>query len=184
MTATDTVFAGSIPAIYDRYMVPLLFRPYARVSRERAAKPGTAARSSKPPPEPASSPRRCTARCPMRRSSRPISTSRCSTSAASACAVRERLIPTGRRARPAVRDASFDLVVCQFGVMFYPDKVRGQCRSAPRAARRRPLSARDLGRVERNLAHEGRRHGASPSCFPTTPPLSMNASRSATTTVP
>ncbi len=27
MTATDTVFAGSIPAIYDQYMVPLVFAP-------------------------------------------------------------------------------------------------------------------------------------------------------------
>ena len=34
--ASDTVFAGSIPAIYDRYMVPLLFRPYAEVLAERA----------------------------------------------------------------------------------------------------------------------------------------------------
>ena len=36
MTATDTVFAGPIPAIYDRYMVPLLFRPYAEVVADRA----------------------------------------------------------------------------------------------------------------------------------------------------
>ena len=36
MTATDTVFAGSIPAIYDRYMVPLLFAPYAALVAERA----------------------------------------------------------------------------------------------------------------------------------------------------
>ena len=26
---------------------------------------------------------------------------------------------------PAVRRRSFDLVVCQFGAMFYPDKVQG-----------------------------------------------------------
>ena len=37
MTATDTVFAGSIPAIYDQYMVPLIFEPYARLVAERAA---------------------------------------------------------------------------------------------------------------------------------------------------
>jgi len=33
MTATDTDFAGSIPAIYDRYMVPLIFQPYAECRR-------------------------------------------------------------------------------------------------------------------------------------------------------
>src|SRR5688572_2767021 len=37
MTATDTVFAGSIPAIYDQYMVPLLFAPYAKLVAEQAA---------------------------------------------------------------------------------------------------------------------------------------------------
>ncbi len=36
MTATDTVFAGSIPATYDRYMVPLIFAPYAELVAERA----------------------------------------------------------------------------------------------------------------------------------------------------
>ena len=37
MTATDTIFAGSIPAIYDQYMVPLIFAPYAKAVAERAA---------------------------------------------------------------------------------------------------------------------------------------------------
>ena len=36
MTATDTVFAGSIPAVYDRYMVPLIFAPYAEEVARRA----------------------------------------------------------------------------------------------------------------------------------------------------
>ena len=29
MTATDTSFAGSIPDLYDAYLVPLIFEPYA-----------------------------------------------------------------------------------------------------------------------------------------------------------
>ena len=29
MVATDKLFAGSIPEIYDRLMVPLIFEPYA-----------------------------------------------------------------------------------------------------------------------------------------------------------
>ena len=29
MLETDKVFAGSIPENYDRYMVPLIFKPYA-----------------------------------------------------------------------------------------------------------------------------------------------------------
>jgi hypothetical protein len=30
MAATDRTFAGSIPEIYDRFMVPLIFECYAR----------------------------------------------------------------------------------------------------------------------------------------------------------
>ena len=37
MTATDTHFAGSIPALYDRYLGPLLFEPYAQEVARRAA---------------------------------------------------------------------------------------------------------------------------------------------------
>ncbi|MFO0991617.1 MAG: class I SAM-dependent methyltransferase [Hyphomicrobiales bacterium] len=37
MTATDKVFAGSIPANYDRYLGPLLFEPYATDLAARAA---------------------------------------------------------------------------------------------------------------------------------------------------
>ena len=29
MAETDKVFAGSIPEIYDRFLVPLIFEPYA-----------------------------------------------------------------------------------------------------------------------------------------------------------
>jgi hypothetical protein len=29
MAATDRLFAGSIPEVYDRFLVPLIFEPYA-----------------------------------------------------------------------------------------------------------------------------------------------------------
>ena len=38
MAATDKLFAGSIPEIYDRFLVPLIFEPYARDLAERLAK--------------------------------------------------------------------------------------------------------------------------------------------------
>ena len=37
MLETDRVFAGSIPENYDRYMVPLIFEPYAADIARRAA---------------------------------------------------------------------------------------------------------------------------------------------------
>ena len=41
MVTTDKVFAGSIPEIYDRFLVPLIFEPYAidLASRIAGAKP-------------------------------------------------------------------------------------------------------------------------------------------------
>ena len=38
MVATDKLFAGSIPEIYDRLLVPLIFEPYARDLAERVAR--------------------------------------------------------------------------------------------------------------------------------------------------
>src|SRR3954470_15699369 len=37
MLETDKVFAGSIPENYDRFMVPLIFEPYAADIARRAA---------------------------------------------------------------------------------------------------------------------------------------------------
>jgi hypothetical protein len=37
MLETDKVFAGSIPENYDRYMVPLIFEPFATDLAQRAA---------------------------------------------------------------------------------------------------------------------------------------------------
>src|SRR4029079_5843963 len=37
MTETDKVFAGSIPALYDRYLGPFLFEPYALDLAKRLA---------------------------------------------------------------------------------------------------------------------------------------------------
>ncbi|TGW04423.1 SAM-dependent methyltransferase, partial [Mesorhizobium sp. M2D.F.Ca.ET.145.01.1.1] len=37
MLETDKLFAGSIPENYDRYMVPLIFEPFAADIARRAA---------------------------------------------------------------------------------------------------------------------------------------------------
>ena len=38
MVATDKLFAGSIPEIYDRFLVPLIFEPYAADLAGRVAR--------------------------------------------------------------------------------------------------------------------------------------------------
>ena len=165
-------FPGSVPANYERYMVPLLFRPYAQELAERAA---------------ALRPRRIletaagtgvvtealVARCPMPRSSPPTSTRRCSTSPRRGSP--HPTSPSGRPTRSSLPfdDASFDLVVCQFGVMFFPDKVKGN------AEARRVL--RDGGhyllaiwdRIERNPMSDLAQRDAWSSNFPDNPPMFM-----------
>ena len=124
MRATDIQFAGSIPEMYDRYMVPLLFRPYAELVAERAA---------------AFSPRNILETA----AGTGVVTKALRDAMPDAQIVATDLNPPmleeatrrvgGGNVHFQAADAldlpfeeeSFDLAVCQFGVMFFPDKVRG-----------------------------------------------------------
>ena len=121
MTATDTMFAGSIPQIYDRNLGPMLFQPYAADVAEHAKRYAprdileTAAGTG-------------------------IVTAALHEALPDADIVATDLNPAmldvahERLSSPRIRyqaadaqelpfpDESFDLVVCQFGVMFFPDK--------------------------------------------------------------
>jgi len=122
MSLGDTGFAGSIPQIYEQYLVPLIFAPYAVdiASRVEALRPGRvleiAAGTGVVTRElartlPASTTIVATdLNQPMLDQAIARGTSR----------------PVEFRAADAMHlpfdDASFDAVVCQFGVMFFPDK--------------------------------------------------------------
>jgi ubiquinone/menaquinone biosynthesis C-methylase UbiE len=126
MVATDKLFGGSIPEIYDRFMVPLIFEPYARDLAERLAKAGprdlletatgtgvlTRAMASRLPQS-----TRITAtdlNQPMLdyAKARQPDDGRTAWKQADALAL-------------PFEDQTFDAVVCQFGAMFFPDKVAG-----------------------------------------------------------
>src|SRR5450759_1348840 len=126
MVATDKLFAGSIPEIYDRFLVPLIFEPYALDLAERLAKTGardvletaagtevlTLASASRLP-----APARIVAtdlNQPMvdHAKARQSHNGRIEWRQADAQAL-------------PFQDQSFDAVACQFGVMFFPDKVQG-----------------------------------------------------------
>jgi ubiquinone/menaquinone biosynthesis C-methylase UbiE len=126
MAATDQVFAGSIPEIYDRFLVPLIFEPYARVLAGRIAgyKPQhvletaagtgvlTRAMASRLPDG---------VRIAVTDLNQPM---------LNQAAVRQPGDPrlTWKQADALAlpfADRSFDTVACQFGVMFFPDKVQG-----------------------------------------------------------
>ena len=124
MRATDIQFAGSIPELYDRYMVPLLFRPYAELSAERA-------RAFRPK------------RILETAAGTGVVTDALHRAIPDAEIVATDLNPpmleeaAKRVGDGNVRfqradaldlpfgDGAFDLVICQYGVMFFPDKVRG-----------------------------------------------------------
>jgi ubiquinone/menaquinone biosynthesis C-methylase UbiE len=126
MSETDKVFAGSIPENYDRYLVPLIFESFARDMAQRVAarSPGTvletAAGSGVVTRELA--PRLALNASyvvtdlnqPMldQAAKRQAADSRVSWRQADALAL-------------PFEDATFDLVCCQFGVMFFPDRQAG-----------------------------------------------------------
>jgi ubiquinone/menaquinone biosynthesis C-methylase UbiE len=124
MVATDKLFAGSIPEIYDRFLVPLIFEPYAVDLADRVAK---------------SQPRDVLETA--------AGTGVLTRALASRLAPSVRIVATDlnqpmldqasrRQAEGAPQwkqadalalpfaDQSFDAVACQFGVMFFPDKAR------------------------------------------------------------
>ncbi|HYG53824.1 MAG TPA: class I SAM-dependent methyltransferase, partial [Burkholderiales bacterium] len=119
----DTVFTGSIPKFYDTHMVPLIFEPYAAdlVSRlqsrslarvlEVAAGTGVVTRAmSAALPESVSI----------------VATDLNQAMIDHAAAVGTRRAVEWRQAdamKLPFADASFDAVLCQFGVMFFPDKA-------------------------------------------------------------
>jgi len=151
MSNTDTIFGGSIPAIYDRYMVPLLFRPYAQTvaERVRALRPhriletaaGTgvlteALHQALPGADIVAT----DLNQPMLvEAARRVSSPKVAIRQADALAL-------------PFDDCSFDLVVCQFGVMFFPDKVKGnaEARRVLREGGTYVLAIWDS--VDRNLA--------------------------------
>lgn len=171
MVSVDVRFSGSVPANYERYMVPLLFRPYAEVLAERAK-----GWSPKRILETAAGTGVVTQALADALPEAEIVATDLNQAMLDVAATRVSSPHVSFRQADALElpfdDASFDLIVCQFGVMFYPDKVQGN------ADARRVL--RDGGhylfavwdRIDRNalshLANESLK-----AAFPDNPPRFM-----------
>ncbi len=126
MAASDKLFAGSIPEVYDRFMVPLIFEPYARdlAGRladveprdvlETAAGTGVLTRAIA---------------AKLARHARIVATDLNQPMLDHAAARQQAPGRITWRQADALalpfEDQSFDAVACQFGAMFFPDKVSG-----------------------------------------------------------
>src|ERR1700722_3298710 len=126
MSETDKVFAGSIPENYDRYLVPLIFESFAQDLAQRiaalspntvletAAGSGVVTRALAPRLSPDARYVVTDLNQPMLdyAATRQVADSRIRWRQADALSL-------------PFEDAAFDLVCCQFGVMFFPDRQSG-----------------------------------------------------------
>ena len=122
-TANDTGFTGSIPEIYERYVVPMIFEPYARDLASRAASfnpsrvleiaAGTGVVT-----------RALADVLPGHVEIVATDLNQSMLDCAATLLMRKRLSWQQADAMQLpFEDASFDLVVCQFGAMFFPDRA-------------------------------------------------------------
>ncbi|MBL0374947.1 methyltransferase domain-containing protein [Rhizobium sp. KVB221] len=126
MTASDKIFSENIPAIYEKYLVPMIFEPYAQEIAARvaalepanvleiAAGTGVLTRAMAARLDPQVQVIATDLNQPMLdiAMARQTADDRFGWKQADALAL-------------PFDDQSFDAVACQFGVMFFPDKVKG-----------------------------------------------------------
>jgi ubiquinone/menaquinone biosynthesis C-methylase UbiE len=169
MGNADSAFTGSIPTLYDRYLGPLIFEEYARDLAERArafapervletaAGTGIVTRALCHALPDASIVATDLNQAMLDYASKRLEGRNVSWRQANAQA-----LPFG--------DSEFDLVACQFGVMFFPDKRRAykEVRRVLRPGGRFIFSVWD--RIEENEVADLVTQGVA-SLFPQNPPL-------------
>lgn len=168
MSTTDTTFAGSIPALYEEYLGPLFFEPYAedlaaRIGEteiaavlETAAGTGVATRAL--------------ARS-LPASVRIVATDLNDGMLAIAARSTSRAVTWQRVDAQALpfADGEFDAVVCQFGMMFLPDRPAGYREARRVLAPRGRLVFSVWDRLDDNEVTEVVSRAAA-SVFPSDPP--------------
>lgn len=131
MAISDTVFAGSIPALYDRHLGPLLFEPYAAEMARRLGDLKSGALIETAAGTGIVTLALAKALPGVEFLATDLNQAMLDHAAAKPGAARVRFQQADALALP-VEDGSFDALVCQFGVMFFPDRVKGY-REARRA---------------------------------------------------
>jgi SAM-dependent methyltransferase len=124
MTSTDSIFAGSIPGIYDRCLGPLLFRPFAIevAHRVRDWQPARLLETAAGTGILTAALQRALPQSEIVATD--LNPAMLDVAAQRVAPGKVTFQPADAQALP-FEDSSFDLVVCQFGAMFFPDKVKG-----------------------------------------------------------
>src|SRR5687767_7901925 len=130
MVATDTAFAGSIPEYYHRCLGPFLFEPYAEdlARRAQALRPRRILETAAGTGIVTAALARALPEAEIVATD--LNPDMLRVAAAKVDSPRVTFAPADAQSLP-YPDAGFDLVVCQFGAMFFPDRV-----AAYREARR------------------------------------------------
>lgn len=124
MVLTDKAFTGSIPEIYDRLLVPLIFEPYAQDLADRIAKLDPA-RVLETAAGTGVLTKALASRLPAhaRITATDLNEPMLARAKSGICDARIEWRQADALSLP-FDDRSVDVVACQFGVMFFPDKVK------------------------------------------------------------
>src|SRR5262245_53072435 len=126
MAETDKLFAGSIPELYDRFLVPLIFEFYARDLAARVAQTN-ASQVLETAAGTGALTRELAARLPANAALTATDLNQPMLDH-NAAKLRHDARISWRQADALALpfdDQKFDVVACQFGAMFFPDRVRG-----------------------------------------------------------
>ena len=171
MESTDIQFAGSIPEFYDRCLGPFLFEPYAADLAARARSLGPRSILETAAGTGIVTAALARALPDARIVATDLNPDMLRVAQSKIDSPRVTFAPADALALP-FPDGGFDLVVCQFGAMFFPDKVRGhsEARRVLRDSGRYLLAIWD--RIERNVLTDVAQKVLI-DCFPNDPPLFM-----------
>ncbi len=133
MTASDTQFTGSVPALYDRCLGPMLFRPYAQDIAARAAALQPACILETAAGTGIVTEALAAALPEAEIVATDLNQAMLDVAAARGLPASVRFQQADAQALP-FPDGGFELLVCQFGAMFFPDRV-GAYREARRMLR-------------------------------------------------
>jgi SAM-dependent methyltransferase len=124
MTSTDSIFSSSIASLYDRFLVPMKFQPYAEDLARRVAALGPSAILETAAGTGTVTEAILRAAPDAKLIATDLNPAMLDVAAGKIASPNVAFVEADALALP-FPDATFDVVACQFGAMFFPDRVLG-----------------------------------------------------------